>query len=237
MNPVLEARQLTRRYLQGESEIVALRNFSQRFEVGQVTAIVGPSGSGKTTLLNLLAGFDLPSEGEVLLKTQERTVSLSRLSEEERADLRLHTMGFVFQQWNLLPTLSAWENVAFPMMLAGVSYRERRARAQALIEAVGLPHRAHHLPSRLSGGEQQRVALARALALDPLFLFADEPTGNLDSASGSQVMDLLLRQAERERGVILVTHDLQLARMAHRLLYLRDGQLTGEEESKRLNPR
>jgi putative ABC transport system ATP-binding protein len=182
--------------------------------------------------LNLLAGFDVPSEGEVRMGS----IPLSALTEDGRSEVRLKYMGFVFQQWNLIPTLTALENVAFPMMLAGVSPKERTARAAALLEAVGLGQRARHLPSKLSGGEQQRVAIARALALNPPILFADEPTGNLDSASGARVVELLLQQAQEGRTVILVTHDLELARKADRILRLRDGRLVEIEEATSATP-
>jgi len=222
---MLEAINLHKRYHQGEIDVVAVDHFTYRFPPG-LTSIVGPSGSGKTTLLNLLAGFDVPSEGEVRLDH----TPFSTLPEDGRSGVRLRYMGFVFQQWNLIPTLTALENVAFPMMLAGLGFRERAARASQLLEAVGLGLRAHHLPSKLSGGEQQRVAIARALALNPPILFADEPTGNLDSVSGARVVELLLRQAEEGRTVILVTHDLELARKAARILHLKDGRLTRVEE-------
>jgi len=217
---MLEAVNLHKRYHQGEIDVVAVDHFTYRFPAG-LTAIVGPSGSGKTTLLNLLAGFDVPSEGEVRLDS----TPLSNLPEDGRSDVRLQHMGFVFQQWNLIPTLTALENVAFPMLLAGRSFKERTARAGNLLEAVGLGQRGNHLPSKLSGGEQQRVAIARALALNPPILFADEPTGNLDSASGARVMELLLGQAQEGRTVILVTHDLELAHKAERILHLMDGKL------------
>lgn len=223
---MLEAIQLHKRYHQGEIDVVAVDHFSFRFPAG-LTAIVGPSGSGKTTLLNLLAGFDVPTEGEVRL---DGTV-LSRLPEDARSEVRLKQMGFVFQQWNLVPTLTALENVAFPMMLAGMGQRERQARAAALLKSVGLEGRAHHLPHKLSGGEQQRVAIARSLALNPPILFADEPTGNLDSASGARVVELLTLQAQEGRTVILVTHDLELARRAERILHLKDGRLLKVEQS------
>ncbi len=223
---MLEALNLHKRYHQGEIDVVAVDHFTYRFPAG-LTAIVGPSGSGKTTLLNLLAGFDVPSEGEVRLDS----IPLSILPEDGRSEVRLRHMGFVFQQWNLIPTLTALENVAFPLMLAGISQKERVNRARHLLEAVGLGQRAGHLPSKLSGGEQQRVAIARALALNPPILFADEPTGNLDSASGARVVELLLHQAQEGRTVILVTHDLELARKAARILHLRDGRLLRVEET------
>ncbi|WP_038055679.1 ABC transporter ATP-binding protein [Thermus amyloliquefaciens] len=220
---MLKAENLTKRYRQGEREVVALAGFTYAFPQG-ATAVVGPSGSGKTTLLNLLAGFDLPTEGGVFLGD----VPLHRLPEDGRAEMRLKHMGFVFQQWNLIPTLTAWENVAFPLLLAGWPPARRRERAYALLEEVGLAHRLHHLPSRLSGGEQQRVALARALALDPPILFADEPTGNLDAESREQVAALLFA-AGQKRTLILVTHDLELAGRAERILYLKGGRLVREE--------
>lgn len=218
--PVLMAKNLTKRYRQGETWIEALKGFSYDFPPG-VTAVVGPSGSGKTTLLNLLAGFDTPSEGEVYLAGNP----MHALGEDDRAGVRLAHAGFVFQNWNLLPTLTALENVAFPMLLKGVPSKERTERARALLAEVGLAHREDHFPRQLSGGEQQRVAIARALALDPLMLFADEPTGNLDSAAGSRVLELLLRQAQGERRVVLVTHDLEIAARAERILKLKDGEL------------
>lgn len=228
---MLEAINLCKRYHQGEIDVVAVNQFSYRFPAG-LTALVGPSGSGKTTLLNLLAGFDVPSEGEVRMGD----TSLSALSEDGRSEMRLRHMGFVFQQWNLIPTLTALENVAFPMMLAGLGFKERATRAAALLEAVGLGERGKHLPNKLSGGEQQRVAIARALALNPPILFADEPTGNLDSATGARVMELLLQQARDGRTVILVTHDLELARKAERILWLRDGRLIAVEEATSATP-
>ncbi len=222
---MLRARELTKRYRQGEATITALDGFSYDFPPG-ATAVVGPSGSGKTTLLNLLAGFDRPSAGSVELAG----VRIDELDEDDRAGVRLQHAGFVFQSWNLLPTLSALENVAFPLLLAGVPRGERERRALGLLERVGLAGRANHRPNQLSGGEQQRVAIARALALEPAVLFADEPTGNLDSAAGRMVLDLLLEHAVGERRLVLVTHDLQVASRAERILHLRDGRLIDVEE-------
>jgi putative ABC transport system ATP-binding protein len=220
---MLRAENLTKRYRQGDKEVVALEGFTYAFPKG-ATAVVGPSGSGKTTLLNLLAGFDLPTEGGVFLGE----TPLHRFSEDERAGVRLRHMGFVFQQWNLIPTLTALENVAFPLLLSGWPQGKRQKRAAEVLEQVGLAHRLHHLPNRLSGGEQQRVALARALALDPEILFADEPTGNLDAESREQVAALLFAQG-KARTLILVTHDLELAQRAGRILYLKGGRLLREE--------
>jgi len=222
---MLRAEGLTKKYRQGEATITALDGFSYDFPPG-ATAIVGPSGSGKTTLLNLLAGFDRPSAGTVELAG----VRIDELDEDDRATVRLKNAGFVFQSWNLLPTLSALENVAFPLLLAGVARGERNQRALDLLEKVGLAGRADHRPNQLSGGEQQRVAIARALALEPAVLFADEPTGNLDSAAGARVLDLLLEHASGQRRLVLVTHDLQVAARAERILHLRDGKLIRIEE-------
>lgn len=225
---MLQASNLSKRYKQGDIDVVALDSFSHTFAPG-LSAIVGPSGSGKTTLLNLLAGFDVPTEGEVRLGEQ----IISKLAEDQRSEVRLKQMGFVFQQWNLIPTLTALENVAFPMMLSGLGLKERNQRAGQLLDSVGLGKRMHHLPNKLSGGEQQRVAIARSLALNPPILFADEPTGNLDSASGAKVVEMLMSQAQGGRAVILVTHDLNLARKAERILYLRDGRLVQNETVER----
>jgi len=218
---VLLARRLAKTYRTPSGDVPALRAFDHRFAPGRLSAIVGPSGSGKSTLLNLLAGFDVPTAGEVLLDG----VSLGSLAERDRSELRLRAFGFVFQSYNLLSVLSAEQNVAFPMGLAGVPAASRARRAAELLDAFGLAARRHDLPHRLSGGERQRVALARALANDPRVVFADEPTGNLDSRSGALVLDALHRVAGEGRTVIVVTHDRTLARRADVRLNLFDGRL------------
>lgn len=182
---------------------------------------MGPSGSGKSTLLNVLAGLAVPSSGSVFLNQ----VNFSLLSENQRADLRLKNFGFVFQSFNLVAVLTALQNVAFPMGLANVAKDERETRARALLERFNLGHRLHSLPHKLSGGERQRVALARALVNNPEVIFADEPTGNLDSKSGKLVLDALREVANEGRTVILVTHDLNLASMADTRLEMKDGCL------------
>jgi putative ABC transport system ATP-binding protein len=186
---------------------------------GQFVAIVGPSGSGKSTLLGLLAGLDAPSSGSVVIDG----VDITTLSEDSLARLRGEKIGFVFQFFHLVPSLTAFENVLIPMEIAG--RKEAAARARQLLEEVGLTDRAHHYPSQLSGGEQQRVAIARALANDPPIVLADEPTGNLDSATGRHIMELLL-SVHRARGttLVLVTHDAELASLADTRLVLRDGR-------------
>lgn len=215
----LKTRELTRRYAAPSGDVLALDRVTASFESGKINAIVGPSGSGKSTLLNLLAGFDRPTSGEV----DFAGVSIGTLNENDRSELRLKSFGFVFQSFNLITVLSAEQNVAFPLGLAGVPPAERRERALELLGRFGLANRAGHLPHRLSGGERQRVSLARALANDPAVVFADEPTGNLDSRSGELVLEALRGVADDGRTVLVVTHDLQVAAWADRVLELRDG--------------
>jgi putative ABC transport system ATP-binding protein len=218
---VLRATRLSKVYATPSGEVRAVTEFDHLFTPGCVTAVVGPSGSGKSTLLNLLAGFDTPTTGEVWIGDDP----VHALPERERSGLRLRRFGFVFQSFNLVAVLSAEQNVALPLGLAGVARAERHRRARALLARFGLTARADHLPHRLSGGERQRVALARALANDPDVVFADEPTGALDSASGALVMDALAEVADEGRTVVLVTHDPTLAGRAHEHLRLRDGSL------------
>ncbi|GGJ74816.1 ABC transporter ATP-binding protein [Deinococcus aquiradiocola] len=221
--PGLRTEGLSRVYPSGEGTVTALRPFTHTFQPG-MTAVVGPSGSGKSTLLNLLAGFDTPSGGRVVVGDTD----LHALTEAGRADFRLAHYGFVFQNHNLVAILSAQENVEFPLMLAGVPPRERRDRARALLAQVGLERRAGHMPSQLSGGEAQRVALARALAGDPQVLLADEPTGNLDTRTGNEVLELLLAPARAGRTVVLITHDPEVAARADHTLRVRDGEVHAE---------
>ncbi len=218
---MLRASGLRKTYVTPAGDVHALRSFDHAFEPGKVTAVLGPSGSGKSTLLNLLAGFDVPSAGEVWLGD----VAINRLPERERSGLRLRSFGFVFQSFNLVTVFSALQNVALPLGLAGVPRAERDERARETLERVGLLHRADHLPHKLSGGERQRVALARALANDPAVVFADEPTGSLDSANGALVLSALEQVALDGRTVVLVTHDVALAGRAHSRLRLLDGRL------------
>jgi putative ABC transport system ATP-binding protein len=224
---VLEAVRLTKIYRTPSGDVEALRDFSFAFEPGRITAIMGPSGSGKTTLLNLLAGLDTPTAGDALLDGRP----LAELSERERAELRRTRLGIVFQSFNLVSVLSSRQNVALPMALAGVPAGERNRRADRLLERFGLSGRARSLPYRLSGGERQRVALARALANDPSVLFADEPTGNLDSRAGEVVLSALREIADEGRTVTVVTHDQALADRTDVVLSLRDGSLLGRHEA------
>ena len=217
---MLELHEVSRTVTSGAGPLTILHPTSFTIPRGRSVAITGPSGSGKSTLLGLLAGLDTPTTGHVLVDG----VNITALGEEALARLRGEKIGIVFQFFHLIPSLTALENVLVPMELAGVA--DARARATALLAEVGLQDRGHHYPSQLSGGEQQRVALARALANDPPLLLADEPTGNLDSATGQQVIDLLFSVNRRHgRTLILVTHDRELAAMADEAIALRDGRI------------
>ena len=218
---MIELRDVSKTVTSGSEPLTILHPLTLQIPHGQFVAIVGPSGSGKSTLLGLIAGLDAPSSGSVLIDT----VDITRLDEDALAKLRGEKIGFVFQFFHLIPSLTAYENVAVPMEIAGAS--EVRSRTERLLEEVGLTGRSHHYPSQLSGGEQQRVALARALANNPPIVLADEPTGNLDSANGRHILELL-RSIHAARGttIVLVTHDAELAGMADARLVLRDGRVT-----------
>ncbi len=226
---MLQARHLSKIYRDPSGEVPALVDFSHTFDRGRLTAIMGPSGSGKSTLLNVLAGLDVPTRGTLHF----HDVLMNTLSESARAELRLRKFGFIFQSFNLVSVLSARQNVAFPMGLAGVGAGERRARSLALLERFGLGKRTKHLPYKLSGGERQRVAVARALANDPEVVFADEPTGNLDSKSGEGVLSVLQEVAREGRCVIVVTHDPRIAERADEVLELQDGRLQAHQHNAR----
>ena len=219
---ILRCEALAKTYVSGGREITVLRDITFELGAGGFLAVTGPSGSGKSTLLGLLAGLDRPARGRVVLDGHD----LSALSEDERAEIRAEKVGFVFQSFHLIPTLTARENIQVPMELRG---EDGRARAGELLERVGLGDRGHHYPAQLSGGEQQRVAVARAFVHGPRILFADEPTGNLDAANGANVVDLL-GELNRELGttLVLVTHDPDLADLAHRVLRLRDGAVVSD---------
>jgi len=220
--PLYELRGVGKSYGQGATQVRAVRDLSLTIESGDFVTVAGPSGSGKTTLLQLLGALDRPTEGAILFEGSD----LATLKEAELTALRLATIGFVFQQFNLIPTLSAAENVALALAPRGVRARDRRERVEALLQTVGLRSRGHHLPSELSGGEQQRVAIARALGNEPRVVLADEPTGNLDSATGEEIVGLLRSLCEdRGQTVVLITHDTEIAAAAHRTIRLRDGRL------------
>ncbi len=223
---ILEAQDISKVYPSGESTVTALNHLSMTFEAGRITAIVGPSGSGKSTLLNLLAGFDTPSSGAVLHDGND----LSKMPETQLAAYRLAHFGFIFQNYNLISILNAQENVELPLSLAGMPRAKRVAVSTELLKRAGLDKRMTHFPNQLSGGEQQRVAIARALATNPSVLFADEPTGNLDTTTGQGILQLLTEPVagSEARTLILITHDMEVASRADRIVRIRDGALDGE---------
>jgi putative ABC transport system ATP-binding protein len=220
--PIYELRAVTRSYGSGSTRVDAVRDIELTIESGELVAIVGPSGSGKTTLLQLLGALDRPTAGEVVFEGR----NLAVMKESELTAIRLARMGFVFQQFNLIPTLSAAENVELALAPTRLPREERRGRVASLLASVGLADRGHHLPSQLSGGEQQRVAIARALANEPDVVLADEPTGNLDSATGDEIVGLLQDlNARSGQTIVLITHDAFVAAAAPRTIRLRDGSI------------
>lgn len=225
MSAVVAIREATKIYRLGTVDVPALRGVSLAIEPGEFVAIMGPSGSGKSTLMNLLGCLDRPTSGTYLLGGHD----VSQLSDDELAELRNRRIGFVFQTFNLLPRLSALKNVEMPMVYAGVSRAERLRRAQAALERVGLAHRASHAPPELSGGEQQRVAIARALVNIPSILLADEPTGNLDSRSGEEILAIVQELNAQDMTIAMVTHDRDIAEHSQRIIHLRDGRLVRDE--------
>ena len=209
-------------YLIDEIKVTALRKVSLEIEQGEFVAIVGPSGSGKTTLLNLIGLLDTPTSGTIVLNSKE----VSTLSDKQKQILRLNEFGFVFQDFNLIPSLTALENVQLPLLFAGKHSIEQNQRATELLEFVGLTKRARHLPSQLSGGEKQRVAIARALANHPKVIFADEPTGNLDSKTADEIFALFRSFVDGNRTILAGTHNFELAQLADRIIFLQDGQIS-----------
>jgi putative ABC transport system ATP-binding protein len=224
----IRAVDLSRSFELGESTIEALRGINLTVEKGQFVALVGPSGSGKSTFLNLVGGLDRPSSGELWING----VELSASKEKALTEHRRERVGFVFQSFNLLPRLTAVENVAIPLMFVGVSEQERLAAASELLQQVGLADRMDHRPTQLSGGEQQRVAIARALVGHPAIILADEPTGNLDSTTGREIMDLLRELNDKQEvTLLLVTHDPEAAAVADLVIQLRDGRIVPESQA------
>lgn len=221
MSKIIETEDLWKVYPLGKRKVEALRGVDLNVESGELVAVVGPSGSGKSTLLHLIGALDTPTRGEVYVDG----MSLSQMSDGERTHLRCRQIGFVFQMFNLMPTLTALENVEIALRLAGVGRSVRRARATEVLARVGLTDQMNHRPAQLSGGERQRVAIARALANRPRLLLADEPTGNLDSATGEAIADLFRQFNAEGQTVVMVTHDAELAQYAGRRIMLRDGQI------------
>jgi len=216
-------------YKMGEVNVNALRGLNLSIKEGEFVAIMGPSGSGKSTAVNMVGALDIPTKGKIYLEDHD----ISKLSESDLAQIRGKKIGFIFQQFNLINTLSALENVALPMVFQGVSKEERIERARNILEMVDLGDRINHKPTELSGGQQQRVAIARALANNPEVVLADEPTGNLDSKTGETVMDFLGNLNKKEgKTIIMVTHDMNVAKHAHRIEFLKDGIIV---KSKKLS--
>jgi len=224
MDHIIETHDLWKVYRMDGLAVEALRGVNLTVEAGEFVALVGPSGSGKSTLLHLIGAMDTPTRGEMRLNGR----GLAQMSDAERTRLRCHEIGFVFQTFNLLPTLSVLENVEIALRLAGVAGREGRTRATELLERVGLGGRMRHLPRQLSGGERQRVAIARALANQPALLLADEPTGNLDSATGQAIVDLFRQFNAEGQTIVMVTHNPEVAAQAVRVMRMRDGKLMGQ---------
>jgi ABC-type lipoprotein export system ATPase subunit len=223
---IVEARELDKRYDTGEVQVHALRGVSFSVNRGEMVAIMGPSGSGKTTLLNCLSGLDRIDGGDVLIEG----VSLGSMSDVARTDYRARRMGFVFQFYNLMPVLSAVENVELPLLVARMHAKEARQKALAALELVGLARRASHIPDELSGGQRQRATIARALVNDPAIVWADEPTGDLDSENAQEIV-ALMRRLNQEKGLtfLIVTHDISVGRATDRIVRMVDGQIVGEE--------
>lgn len=222
MKVVIELNRVSKTYKMGEIEVQALKAVNLKINKKEFVAIMGPSGSGKSTLLHMIGCLDRPTEGNIIL---DRT-DISGLNDSELARLRGNKLGFVFQFFNLYPTLTALENVELPMMIIEKNKNERKKRALELLKTVGLEKRAEHLPSQLSGGERQRIAIARALANDPSLILADEPTGNLDSKTGKEIMVFLNRLQEKQgKTIVMVTHEPDIAKYAERLICLKDGEI------------
>jgi putative ABC transport system ATP-binding protein len=225
-NTIVEATDVFKTYQTGTVSVPALRGVSLSVQRKEVIAVMGPSGCGKTTLLNCLSGLDAVDKGEIVIEGSE----LTEMSDYQRTDYRARRMGFVFQFYNLLPVLSAVENVEMPLLVSGVRPTSAREKALEALDQVGLAERAYHRPAALSGGERQRVTLARALVNDPVIVWADEPTGDLDSETADQVMDMLLRlNSERDLTFLLVTHARRVAARCSRIVQMRDGQVVGEQ--------
>jgi putative ABC transport system ATP-binding protein len=218
---LIETRDLWKTYVMGEEEIHALRGVSIEIERGEYVAIMGPSGSGKSTLMNLIGCLDTPSKGSYLLNGKQ----VSEMNDNELARIRNQEIGFVFQTFNLLPRASALQNVELPLVYAGMPSRDRQAQAKSALDRVELTSRMTHKPNELSGGQRQRVAIARALVNNPSILLADEPTGNLDSKTGAEIMALFAKLHEGGNTIVLVTHEADIAAFAHRTISVRDGQV------------
>ena len=224
--PIIYVKNVRKVYRMGDEEVVALKRINLRIYKGEVCCIFGTSGSGKSTLLNQLAGMEKPTKGQVFIRGK----NISDMNEEELAAFRQEHMSFIFQSYNLLPSMTAVENVAMPLMFKGMDRKRREAMAEEMLKRVGLSHRLHHYPSQMSGGQQQRAGIARAFVSRPEVVFADEPTGNLETKTTAEIMDMVMGFARRfNQTIILVTHDPGMSRYADRIVTLVDGIITGDE--------
>lgn len=221
---MLKLKGITKTYNTGKIQFQALKGISLEVNEGEFIAIIGPSGSGKSTLMNIIGCLDVPTDGEYYIKDTE----VSNLNEDQLAEIRNKEIGFIFQKFNLLPKLNAFENVELPLIYRGLDAKKRKEKALAALDSVGLSERIAHTPSELSGGQQQRVAIARALAGDPPIILADEPTGNLDSKSGLEVLNILKSLNRKGRTIILITHDMEVANNAKRIISIKDGLISDE---------
>jgi len=226
MSDLIKLKSVQKRYLLGTTEVNALRGVDLTIKGGEFTTIMGPSGSGKSTLMHIMGCLDTPTEGLYYLDGEK----VNNFDDDELAEIRKKKIGFVFQNFYLLPRATILYNVALPMIYAGVSLLERKRRSTELLKKVGLSHRIQHLPTELSGGERQRVAIARALANDPEILFADEPTGNLDTTMGSEIMEIFAQLHKEGRTIVMVSHERYIAQYGKRIIHLKDGKVEDDEE-------
>ena len=226
---IIQLENIYKNYYLGKTELPVLKDISLTIEKNEYVALMGPSGSGKSTLMNILGCLDTISKGKYMLNN----IDVSSLRDNELALIRNKNIGFVFQTFNLMPRMSAWENVALPLVYAGISASEREKKAKDMLDAVGLSDRSHHRPNELSGGQKQRVAIARALVNNPSIILADEPTGNLDSKTSVEIMGIFERIHSEGNTVILVTHEDDISRYAHRIVKLKDGEINSDEKNSK----
>jgi len=231
-NLVLEVKNLTKKYLLGDYTVMALNNVNLQVKRGEFVAVVGPSGAGKTTLINCLGALDFPDEGKVIYNIDGKGngSDITKMTDKEHKEMRLHKIGLIFQFYNLFPILTAFENVELPTVLAGLSEKRRYERVKRLLKMVGLDHRMDHLPTQMSGGEQQRVTVARSMSNEPLILLADEPTGELDTETTTQIVEIFLKFKDLGQSILMVTHNHRIAETADRILTLTDGEIIEERK-------